>query len=186
MMSARDKSGDPDGDFPRDEFRAARDAAGFAAERAEAALALSRLPLLRRDAATAYDAITAAESKLRALAGQRVAAELSLRAASYRHAAVTQALDAHARAKPRLCVLLATRFRARRDWRGRQALLDNVLCDSAGLLDAARRVITEIQAQFAATVDERAEAVATLRRLTAECAAAQQAVARGRERWGEH
>jgi hypothetical protein len=177
----------PSWEAAREEFRSAREkVAVLAAERARAALALSRLPVLRRDAGIAYDAITAAEGTLRALADQRVDAERSLRAAWYRHAAAAKALDAHARAAPGLRALLATRFGARREWRDRQALLENALRDHAVPVDAAQRAVAEIQAQFAATVRERAEAAAALRRLTVECAAAQEAIARGRERWGEH
>jgi hypothetical protein len=171
----------------RDEFRAAqRKVAALAAERAQAALALSRLPVLRRDAGTACDAITAADDTLRALASQRVSAERSLRAAWARYGTVMRARDAHARAKPGLPALLRARLGARREWQARQAVLDDALRDCAAAVDTAQRAVTDLRGRFAATVRARAEAVAALRRLTAECAAAQEAIARARERWGEH
>jgi hypothetical protein len=152
----------------------------------EAALALSRLPGLRRDAATAYASITAAEDALRALAGRRVASERSLRAATQRYQAAANALDRHARAKPGLRASLSTRLGARQEWRARQGALDAALRDRASLVSTAQRASAQVQAQFAAAVHARAEAAATLRRLTAECAAAQEAITRGRQRWSEH
>ena len=90
-------------DAARAEFLSAREKARvLAAGRAEAAAARARLTDLRRDAATAYAAITATEDTLRALAAQRVAAERSLRVAWLRHQAAARALDAHARARPGL------------------------------------------------------------------------------------
>jgi hypothetical protein len=174
-------------DAARDEFLAAKEKVELlAAERTKAALALSRLPALRRDAATVYASVTAAEDTLRALAGQRVAAERSLRAACHRHQAAAKALDEHARAKPGLGALLSTRFRARQDWRATQGALDAALRDRAAPVSTAQRAIGEIRAQFSAAVCARAEAAATLRRLTAECAVAQEAIERGTQRWGEH
>ena len=174
-------------DAARDEFLAAKEKVELlAAERTKAALALSRLPALRRDAATVYASVTAAEDTLRALAGQRVAAERSLRAACHRHQAAAKALDEHARAKPGLGASLSTRFRARQDWRATQGALGAALRDRAALVSTAQRAIGEIRAQFAAAVGARAEAAATLRRLTAECAAVQEAIERGTQRWGEH
>ena len=174
-------------DAARDQFRAAREKVRvLAAERSETAQAVLRLAGLRRDAATAYASITAAEETLRALAGQRVAAERSLRAAWHRHGWVMKALDAHARARPGLRASLATRFGARREWRAEEAVLENALRDRAAPVAAAQAAIAEVQAQFAAAVRARAEAAAMLRQLTAECAAAQETIARGRERWAEH
>ena len=67
-----------------------------------------------------------------------------------------------------------------------EAVLDGALRDHGAPVEAAQRAIAEVQAQFAAAVRARADAAATLRRLTAECAAAQEAIARGHQRWGEH
>jgi hypothetical protein len=167
-------------DAARDEFLAARQQARApAAGRTEAALARARLTGLRRDAGVSYASITDAEDTLRALAGARVAAERSLRAACHRHLAAAKALDAHARAKPGLRASLSTRFGARREWRARQGPLDAALRDSATGVDTARRASAEVQARFAAAVHARAESAGTLRRLTAECAAAQEVIARG-------
>ena len=174
-------------DTARGQFLRAREkVTHLVAERTEAAQAIQRLPCLRRDAATAYASITAAEETLRALAGQRVAAERSLRAAWHQYGSVMKALDAHARGKPGLRASLATGFGAGREWRARQAVLDGALRDHGAPVEAAQRAIAEVQAQFAAAVHARADAAATLRRLTAECAAAQEAIARGHQRWGEH
>ncbi|HXT90470.1 MAG TPA: AAA domain-containing protein, partial [Trebonia sp.] len=176
-----------DWEAARDEFRAAqRKVAALAAERAQAALALARLPVLRHDAGTAYDAITAADDALRALASRRVTAERTLRAAWSRYGTVVNARDAHARAKPGLPALLTARFDARREWQARRAVLDDALRECAMPVDAAQRAVTDLQERFAATVRARAEAVAALRRLTGECAVAREAVTRARERWGEH
>lgn len=92
--------------------------------------ARDRLAVLRRDAAAAYAAITAADDALRRLAARRAASERSLRAVQWLHA------------------------------------------DEQSLA-AARQAVREVKDEFAATVAARAEAVAALRRLSAECAAAQ-------------
>src|SRR6185437_8830901 len=121
-----------DWDAARDEFRAARrKVAALAAERAQAALALSRLPVLRRDAGTAYDAITAADDTLRALAAERVDAERSLRAAWSRYGVLVKARDAHAQTKPGLPALVTARFGAGRGWRTRRVEFDHALRDCA-------------------------------------------------------
>jgi hypothetical protein len=171
----------------REEFRTAREKVRLlAAERAEVALAQARLPGLRQDAATAYASIGGAEDTRGALAGQRVAAERSLRAACHRYQAAAKDLDAHAGAKPTLRASLSTRLGARKEWRARQGELGTALRDRAAFVSTAQLEITEVQAQFAAAVRARAESAATLRRLTAECAAAQAVIARGRRRWGGH
>jgi hypothetical protein len=158
---------------------------GLGAERGEGLEALSRLQVLRQDAAVAYDAIMAVEDTLRVLAGQRVAAERSLRAAVSRYNALVKAQGAHNQAKPGLRRLLATGFAARREWLWRRSVLQDAVRDYAAAVDTARRGLSEIRAQLAATVRKHAEATAALRRLTAECAIAQDAVKRGRERLGE-
>jgi hypothetical protein len=179
--------GTVDWDAARAEFLAARGkVAALADERAEAALALSRLPGLRREAAAAYDAITVVEDRLRTLASQRVAAERSLRADWHRYGATLQALDAHARVKPGLLALLATRFRAQREWRARRDSLEEARRGHASVVDSAQWAAAQIQAEFAVAVRERAAASATLRRLSAECAASHAAAVRGREQWGRH
>jgi hypothetical protein len=170
-----------------DEFHSAREKVRIlAAERTEAALALSRLAALRQDAATVYTSIAAIEDTLRSLAGQRVAAERSLRAASHQHGAAVQALEAHARAKPGLRAQLSSRFGAGRAWRARGAEFEAALRDRAAPVDAAQQALAEAQGHFTAAVHAQAEAAATLRRLTAECAEAQERIARARQRWGEH
>lgn len=176
-----------DWEAARAEFLAARArVTALADERAETALAAARLPVLRRDAATAYDAIAAAEDRLRTLAGQRVTAERSLRAAWYQYGMLLRALDGHARAKPGLLALLTTRFGARREWRARQASLEETRRDHAAVVDAAQWAVAQIQAEFAVAVRERTAAGVTLRRLSAECAVANEAAKRGRERQGGH
>ena len=140
-------------DTARDQFLRAREkVTHLVAERTELAQAIQRLPCLRRDAATAYASITAAEHALRALAGQRVAAERSLRAAWHQYGSVMKAVDAHARAKPGLRASLATGFGAGREWRARRAVLDGALRDHGAPVEAAQRAIAEVQAQFAAAV----------------------------------
>jgi hypothetical protein len=167
-------------DAARDEFLAARQkASNLAAGGTEVALAQARLRSLRRDAGVSYASITAEEDTLRALAGARVAAERSLRAACHRHLAAAKALDAHTRAKPGLRASLRARLGARREWRARQGALGAALRDRAAGVDTAQRASAEIRAQFAAAVHARAESAGTLRRLTAECAAAQEVIARG-------
>jgi hypothetical protein len=148
----------------------------------QATLALTRLTGLRQDAAAVYASITAAEDTLRTLAGQRVSAERSLRAALHRHGAAVKDLEAHARAKPRLRVQLSSRFGAGREWHARQDELEAALRDRAVPVDAAQRELAQVQAQFAEAVHARQDAAATLRRLTAECAEAQEEIARARQR----
>jgi hypothetical protein len=170
-----------------DEFLSVRERVRIlAAERTEAALALPRLSALRREAATAYASIAAVEDALRTLAGQRVAAERSLRAAARRRAAAAQALEAHARAKPGLRAQLSSRFGAGPAWRARQGELEAALRDRAAPADTAQRALEQARAQFTAAVRAQAEGAAVLRRLTAECAEAQEEIARARQRWGEH
>ena len=134
--------------------------------------ALARLAGLRRDAAEAYAAISAADTALEALARQRVAGERVLRQAFSRHQAASRALAAHERARPGLPAQLRTGFRAGRAWLARRADLDVALREAAGPLTAARRAVSGVKREFAAQVHARAEAAGALRRLTAECVAA--------------
>ena len=53
-------------------------------------------------------------------------------------------------------------------------------------MSTAQRAVAEARAGFAAAVQARAEPAAALRRLTAECAAAQEVIARGRQRSAGH
>ena len=166
-------------DAAREEFLAAGEKASvLAAERAEVAVARARLTDLRRDAATAYAAITATEDTLRTLAGQRVAAERSLRAAWHRCQAAARALDAHARAKPGLRASRPAWLGGGREWRAGQGELGAALRDCEATVSTAQRAVAEARAGFAAAVQARAEPAAALRRLTAECAAAQEVIAR--------
>jgi len=140
--------------------------------------ASARLAILQGNSADAYAAITAADAALGALAERRVAAERELRHASARHQAASRAAAAHARARPGLVAQLATRFRPRREWRDRRGELEDALRDADRPLAAARQALSQVKDEFAARVHERAEAVTTLRRLTAECAAAVEEIAR--------
>jgi hypothetical protein len=170
-------------DGAREEFLAAREKVNvLAAEREEVAVARARLTDLRRDAATAYAAITATEDTLRSLAGQRVAAERSLRAAWHRYQAAARALDGHARAKPGLLAWRPAWLGGGREWRAGQGELGAALRDCEATVSTARRAVAEARAGFAAAVQARAEQAAVLRGLTAECAAAQEVIARGRQR----
>jgi hypothetical protein len=174
-------------DGARDEFLAAREKVSvLAAGRAEVAAARARLSDLRRDAAAAYAAITAAEDTLRSLAGQRVAAERSLRAAWHRYQAAVRALEAHARAKSGLRAWRPAWLGGGRERRARQGELGAVLGDCEATVSTAQRAVAEARAGFAAAVRARAEQAAVLRRLTAECAAAQEVIARGRQRPDGH
>jgi hypothetical protein len=148
----------------------------------QATLALTRLTGLRQDAAAVYASITAVEDMLRTLAGQRVTAERSLRAVWHPYRAALKALEAHARAKPGLRAQLSTRFDAGREWCARQAELEAALRDRAVPVEAAQRDLAQVQALFAEAVHARQDAAATLRHLTAECAEAQEEIARARQR----
>ena len=134
----------------------------------DADTARARLALLQDRAAAAYAAITAADAVLRVLAEHRVAAEGVLRHAATGHQAASRAVTGHQRAKPGPLAQLATWFRAGREWRERQA----ALAAAAELpLAGPRRTLSQVKAEFAVQLNARAEAVAELRRLTAECAA---------------
>jgi hypothetical protein len=117
----------------------------------------ARLASLRASAADAYDAIVAADDALAVLAGRRVAAERVLR---------------HALARPGPAVLPCCRPRARREWRERRAILATALADAEQLLADTRQALADVKQEFTARLRSRAEAVAELRRLTGECAAA--------------
>jgi hypothetical protein len=130
---------------------------------------LTRLTALRRDAAAAYAAISAADTALESLAGQRVAGERVLRGALVRYQAASRALAAHARAKPGRLAQLLTGFRAGRQWLVRQTDLSAAVREATEPLTAARRMVSGVKREFAAQVRARAEAVTALRRLTAEC-----------------
>jgi hypothetical protein len=132
---------------------------------------------LQHSAADAYAAITAADEALRVLAGQRVAAERALRLAAGRHQAAARAAAAHARSRPGLLAQLATRLRAGREWRRQRAALETALAAAGRQLAAARQALSEAKDEFAARLAGRTAAAATLRRLTAECAAARGRIA---------
>jgi hypothetical protein len=137
----------------------------------------ARLAVLRASAAAAYDAIIAAEDALGILAGRRVAAERVLRNVALLHRVAASAAAAHARARPGPVALLATRLRAGREWRERRDILAEALTDAERLLADTQQAVADVKAEFAARLAARAEAVAELRRLTGECAAARDELA---------
>lgn len=144
--------------------------------------ARARLARLRHDAAEAYAAITDADADLYAIAERRVAAEAAVRQAAARHQAAARAADARRRARPGLVTQLATRLRAGREWREQQGPLAAAVADAEGPLAAALQALSQTKDEFAARLDARAESVAELRRLTAECAAAWDEIDRDAER----
>jgi hypothetical protein len=146
-----------------------------AAGRADAARAL--LAGLQQGAAEAYAAIAAADAALRVAARHRVDSERALRFAAGRHAAASRAVTAHARSRPGPFAQLATGFRAGREWRQRQPALEAALAGAERQLSGARQALSAAKDDFTARVAGRAAAAATLRRLTAECAAARAEIA---------
>jgi hypothetical protein len=150
----------------------------------DAATARARLALLRDSAAAAYAAITAADAVLCGLAEHRVAAEGVLRHAATGHHAASRAVTAHQRAKPGPLAQLATWFRAGREWRERQAELAAAVAGAELPLAGARRTLSQVKGEFTVQLNARAEAVAELRRLTAECAAVIEEIAGDRGRQG--
>ena len=180
MTDERDDDGDraareEDGDLAAcaQHARPRRDTGG--AGSADAARAL--LAGLQRGAAEAYVAITAADDALRVAARHRVTAERGLRLAAARHAAAARAVGAHARARPGPFTQLASSFRAGRQWSQRQPGLEAALTAAERQLAMARQALSAAKDDFTARVARRAAAAATLRRLTAECAAARAQIA---------
>ena len=139
--------------------------------------ARAQLATLQRSAAEAYTAITVADDGLRVLATHRVTAERALRLAAARHQAAARAVAAHARTRPGPFAQLATRFRARGEWRREQPALEAALADTQRQLAAARQALAAAKQDFTAGISARAEVAATLRRLTAECAAVRAQIA---------
>lgn len=139
--------------------------------------ARARLAGLQRDAAEAYAAITAADEALRALARHRVTAERALRLAAARHQAASRAAAAHARGRPGPFARLATRFRTDRQWRQQRPELQSALAAAERQLSVARQALSDAKEDFAARLAARATAAATLRSLTADCAAARAEIA---------
>lgn len=132
---------------------------------------------LQQGAAEAYAAITAADEALRVAARHRVTTERALRLAAARHAAATRAVAAHARARPGPFAQLASCFRAGREWRRRQPGLEAARTAAERQLAMARQALSAAKDDFTAQVARRAGVAATLRRLTAECAAARAQIA---------
>ena len=130
-----------------------------------------RLAGLQRSAAEAYAAITLADDALRVFAGRRVTAERALRFAAARHAAAARAAAAHARARPGPLAQLVSRFRARREWGEQRPGLEAALSAAELQLTAARQELSAAKSDFTDRLAARTAAAATLRRLTAECAA---------------
>ena len=143
----------------------------------DAGAARALLAKLQRSAAEAYEAIKAEDDGLRVLAGRRVTAERALRSAAARHQAASRAAAAHARTRPGPFAQLATRFRARREWRQQRPPLEAALAAAERQLATTRQALSEAKDDFTAAISARAEVAATLRRLTAECAAAQARIA---------
>lgn len=134
--------------------------------------AAARLASLRASAAGAYDAIVAADETLAILAGRRVDAERVLRHVAMLHGVAARAAHAHELARPGAAALFASRLRAGREWRERRAVLAAALADAEQLLADTRQAVADVKQEFTARLRSRAEAVAELRRLTVECAAA--------------
>src|ERR1700722_19609966 len=128
-------------------------------------------------AAEAYAAITAADGALRLAAGHRVSAERAARPAAGPHAAAARAAAAHARARPGPLAQLGTGFRAGREWRRQRPALEAALAAAETQLTAAGQALSAAKDEFTVRVAARAAAAATLRRLTAECAAARAQIA---------
>jgi hypothetical protein len=168
MSAMRDDEGDravrPGGDG-----RGGRPEDADGAGRADTAGAL--LAGLQHSAAEAYAAITLADDALRVFAGRRVTAERALRFAAARHAAAARAAAAHARARPGPFAQLVSRFRARREWGEQRPGLEAALSAAEPQLTAARQELSAAKSDFTDRLAARAAAAATLRRLTAECAA---------------
>jgi hypothetical protein len=137
----------------------------------------ARLADAQRGAAEAYAAITAADDVLRVVARRRVTAERAVRLAAARHQAASRAAVAHTRTRPGPFAQLATWFRAGREWRRAQPVLEAALADAERQVAVARQALSETKGDFIARLAERAAAAATLRRLTTECAAARAEIA---------
>jgi hypothetical protein len=150
---------------------------GRAQDQGPADAARALLAGLQRSAAEAYAAITAADDALRVLAGHRVTAERALRLAAARRQAAARAAAAHARARPGPLAQLSTRFRAGREWRRQRPAIESALAAAERRLTAARQALSAAKHDFTARLAARADAAATLRRLTAECAAARAQIA---------
>jgi len=138
-----------------------------------------RLAALRDSANAAYAAISGAEAELAVIAAERVTAERALREAVTERAAAARSAAAHQRARPGALAQLASTLRAPRAvgqlarWRQQQAALDAAVTAADPPVAAARRALAEVREEFAAQVRARGEAATALRRLTAQCAAAQ-------------
>jgi len=143
--------------------------------------ARGRLAALQQDAAAVYAVIAQADENLRRLAVRRVAAERDLRLWGTRHLVAAKVAAAHALDRPGPFAQLTTRFRAGQEWRARQNAIEAVIAETDGSLGAAQHALNAVRAEFAVTVQARADAVARLRRLTAECAAARDGDAIGRD-----
>ena len=153
-----------------------RDAGG--AGSADAARAL--LAGLQHGAAEAYAAITAADEALRVLAGHRVTAERALRLAAARHAGGLAGRRPRTRGPgPARSPSWPPGSAQEGEWRQRRPALEAALADAERQLAAARQALSAAKDDFAARVAARAAVAATLRRLTAECAAARADARRG-------
>ena len=142
--------------------------------------ARARLAALQDEAARVYAAICAADEALRVLAARRVAAERDVRALGATHLAATQAAAAHALDSQGPLARLAGRFRGGSKRRAGQDAIQCLLAGLDGPLTAARLALAQVKGEFTAQLAARAELAATLRGLTAECAAAQEELARDR------
>jgi hypothetical protein len=143
-----------------------------------AAAARGRLAALQQRAAHAYAAITAADAALQVIAARRMAAERALRQAVAARQAAVRAAAAHQRGRPGPLAALASVFRGGPDWRRGQAARDAAVTAAEGPLADARQALALVRDEFADQLQARAEPVAALRRLTAQCAAAQAEIAR--------
>jgi len=146
--------------------------------------ARTRLAALQHSAAGAYAAIIAADAALQAAAGRRITAERALRQALAVRQAAARAAAAHDRARPGPVALLASRFRARSAWGRGQASLDAAAAAAEHPVADARQALAAVRDEFAAQLHARAEPVAELHRLTAECAAARAEISASRPEGG--
>lgn len=171
----------------RKSFLAAREKVRIlSAERMEVAAALTRVPVLRQDAARASTAVAAADAALGSLQESLREAKSGLSVAAQRHQQATRLWDDHLRAKPGFLVSLSTGFRAGRKWYARQQDLESALEDTRQSLSAAQLAIPAAWDKIAAANRSRSEAIGRLNRLTTELKTAQETISRGRQDWGNH
>jgi AAA domain len=169
------------------EFRRALDkVTSLAGERQAVADALELLPVKKREYDQAGEAHSKAKEKHASLSDRQPDIARILEQTEARWQAESNQLGELQMQRPRLSVILSTRFRARSQWRARLADQRGRVTAAAEKRDEARREAQDLEVQTAAAWQGVLDTWAAHNRLVGEGKALERRISAARKRWADH